>query len=208
MGYLVRWKGYGSEHDSWVTESDAEFVSCSICFKLHIFKTYSFRNAGELITQYWRKQKKTPREFLQSAKSSRGRPRKSDEKASSGQKRKKSDSIITPARKRAGPRGSDDDGEGAGKMEDDEIEEIDEPPKPAKRKKTSSRISSAKNAGAGNGASEFSRQDSPEAEDDRPVADYRPADEELAIKKSWEKIVKNVDTIENLDGELKVFFTL
>lgn len=187
LGYLVRWKGYGEEHDSWVTESDAE-------------------NAGELIDQYWRKQKKTPREFLQSAKA-RGRPRKSDEKVSSGQKRKKSDGTV---RKKAAAKGSDDDDEGAEKAEDDEIEEIEEidkPSKPAKRAKTS-RTTSAKKARAENGASELSKQTSPEAEDSRPASDYRPADEELAFKKSWEKIVKTIDTIENFDGDLKVFFTM
>ncbi|GBE86535.1 hypothetical protein BKA93DRAFT_782998 [Sparassis latifolia] len=47
LGYLVKWKGYGEEHNSWVDENDAG-------------------NAQGLIEEYWRKQK--------AEKKSRGKP--------------------------------------------------------------------------------------------------------------------------------------
>ncbi|KAH8104059.1 hypothetical protein BXZ70DRAFT_1052386 [Cristinia sonorae] len=40
LGYLVKWKGYGDEHNSWVCEDDAG-------------------GAHDLIEEYWKKQKKT-----------------------------------------------------------------------------------------------------------------------------------------------------
>lgn len=42
MAYMVSWVGYGVEENSWVREADAE-------------------NAEEMLAEYWRKQKTTPR---------------------------------------------------------------------------------------------------------------------------------------------------
>ncbi|KAI0369128.1 hypothetical protein BV20DRAFT_968304 [Pilatotrama ljubarskyi] len=42
VGYLVKWKGYGDEHNSWVDENDAT-------------------GAKDLISEFWKKHKKGPR---------------------------------------------------------------------------------------------------------------------------------------------------
>ncbi|KAI0642101.1 hypothetical protein C8Q79DRAFT_987548 [Trametes meyenii] len=63
MGYLVKWKGYGEEHNSWVDEKDAE-------------------GAMDLITEYWRTHKKGGRKPEPKPKSA-PKPRKSSTKADS-----------------------------------------------------------------------------------------------------------------------------
>ncbi|KAH7910300.1 hypothetical protein BJ138DRAFT_1114228 [Hygrophoropsis aurantiaca] len=52
FGYLVKWKGYGPEHNSWVDEQDAG-------------------NAQQLIDDYWRKNKKDPRKSIDQPKKGR-----------------------------------------------------------------------------------------------------------------------------------------
>ena len=45
MAYFVEWVGYGSEHDSWVREEDAE-------------------NAADMLAEYWRRQKRPAKSIL------------------------------------------------------------------------------------------------------------------------------------------------
>jgi len=60
LGFLVKWKGYGEEHNSWVDERDAG-------------------NATDLINAYWETQKKLKKSKPKQSKSA-GRPRKSETK--------------------------------------------------------------------------------------------------------------------------------
>ncbi|KAJ3555485.1 hypothetical protein NM688_g2549 [Phlebia brevispora] len=109
IGYFVKWKNYGEEHNSWVKESDAG-------------------NAHDLIDEYWRKQ----------GKLKKAGGRKSDAKASVPARRKRtaspeiSETESAPAPKKRGrpPKAkpvSDDE---------DEIQEVP-PPKPSKAKSVS-----------------------------------------------------------------------
>jgi len=55
MGYLVKWKGYGEEENSWVDERDTE-------------------NAKELVAEFWRKNpKKKPRKSVEPSSAKRAR---------------------------------------------------------------------------------------------------------------------------------------
>ncbi|KAH9840072.1 uncharacterized protein C8Q71DRAFT_703358 [Rhodofomes roseus] len=55
MGYLVKWKGYGDEHNSWVDEQDAG-------------------NAHDLIDEFWARNKKEKRAGRKSTGAPAGRP--------------------------------------------------------------------------------------------------------------------------------------
>lgn len=153
------------------------------------------------------KTKKHGRDTLQ-AKSTkvRGRPRKSDadvKKSSPIQKRKRGRGSTISTRKSV-PKEAEDDEE----VQDiDNIESDEEPLKPTKKARSSSSRTPAKKNGQENGVKKLQPFEIDD-EENQPVADYRPADEELFAKKSWEKLIKAVDTMEQLEGELQVFFTL
>jgi len=175
MGYLVKWKGYGDEHNSWVVQEDAA-------------------NAQDLITEFW-KQQKREKKGKSKGTTSRGLPRKSEtEEVSTDEvppsnKRKKSASGV---KSKSG-------------MEEEQEDEPESAKPPAKKTKRSA-VKKAK------------EQTSPPPEeqhsmdvDDEVLAEpaqYMPLDDKTREKKSWENLVKSIDTIEYIDGVLKVFFTL
>ncbi|KAJ2991661.1 hypothetical protein NUW54_g8135 [Trametes sanguinea] len=76
VGYLVKWKGYGDEHNSWVDERDAE-------------------GAQDLIAEFWKHHKKGARKSDVKPKAT-PKPRKSSAKADSDVE------STAPAKKRRG----------------------------------------------------------------------------------------------------------
>ncbi|KAI0766673.1 hypothetical protein BD413DRAFT_149764 [Trametes elegans] len=80
IGYLVKWKGYGEEHNSWVDEDDAG-------------------GAQELINEFWRKQAK------KSGRKSDVRPAPKPARKSPAKAESDADSAA-PAKKRGRPRKS------------------------------------------------------------------------------------------------------
>lgn len=148
------------------------------------------RNAQLLISEFWRKQGKDNKG---KPKSSKARARKSetrDDTSSAGatNKRRKSSSTRRKS-KSSQPDGDDNDGDGDGDGDDEE----EEMPK-AKKLRRVSRVKTSED-----------RMDL-DGEDDAD-SQYRPM-QKYKEKKSWESLVKKVDTIEKVEGNLKVFFTL
>jgi hypothetical protein len=138
-----------------------------------------------LIDEFWEKQNKEKKGKPKSTKSA-GRTRKSITRDDSpdaseslpSNKRKKS--ISGRKSKSSQPDGHEDE------------EEEKPPPKKAKK------------ASRANGASE-DIMDVDERDD--AESQYRPM-QKFKDKKSWETLVQRVDTIEKVEGTLKVFFTL
>ncbi|KAI8969377.1 hypothetical protein BD414DRAFT_518579 [Trametes punicea] len=78
VGYLVKWKGYGDEHNSWVDEKDAE-------------------GAKDLIAEFWKRNKKGARKSDVKPKGA-PRPRKSSVKDADSDIEE-----VAPAKKRGRP---------------------------------------------------------------------------------------------------------
>ncbi|KAH9943819.1 hypothetical protein B0H21DRAFT_695104 [Amylocystis lapponica] len=117
IGYLVKWKGYGEEHNSWVDEQDAT-------------------NAVTLIDDYWQRDKKKKNERKSTAattKASATKPRKSSAV------RDESSEVEPPPKKRGRPSNASK----AAKSEPDEDEDA-KPAPPPKKKAKPGRKSSAK----------------------------------------------------------------
>ena len=55
MGYLVKWKGYGEEHNSWVDEHDAGYAFWLLSTATSLM---FLRNAQDLIDHFWADKKK------------------------------------------------------------------------------------------------------------------------------------------------------
>lgn len=142
------------------------------------------RNASLLIDEFWKKQNKEkkgkPKSKVRSRKSVPRDDSPETGEPPSSNKRKKS-SASGRKSKSSQPDGDDDDDE-------------DEKPKTKKTKK----VSRAKDPSE-------ELMDILEADD--AESQYRPM-QKFKDKKSWENIVERVDTIEKVEGTLKVFFTL
>ncbi|KAI0358009.1 hypothetical protein OH77DRAFT_1518764 [Trametes cingulata] len=79
IGYLVKWKGYGEEHNSWVDENDAE-------------------GAKDLIAEFWKKHKKNGRKSEPKSKPG-AQPRKSSVKDADSDVEE-----VAPTKKRGRPK--------------------------------------------------------------------------------------------------------
>ncbi|KAF8518944.1 hypothetical protein BU17DRAFT_66110 [Hysterangium stoloniferum] len=177
MGYLVKWKGYDDEHNSWVVQEDAA-------------------NAQDLINEFWEQQKRDKKSKTKGT-TSRGRARKSETEEVS---REPDEVPSSNKRKKSTPGGKSKSGA------EEEQEDEPEPEKPQAKKAKTSAVKKAK------------EQTTPPEErnamdvDAEPVvaepAQYMPIDDKTREKKSWETLVRSIDTIERIDGTLKVFFTL
>jgi len=166
MGYLVKWKGYDDNHNSWVDQEDAG-------------------NATILIDEFWKKQNKEkkakPKSKVRSRKSvARDESPDSGEPPSSNKRKKTSASGRKSKSSQPEPEEDGDDD--------------DEKPKVKKAKKAPR-------------AKDPSEDMMGVLEDDDAESQYRPM-QKYKDKKSWENLVARVDTIEKVEGTLKVFFTL
>ena len=135
-----------------------------------------FRNAQDLITEYWnKKQNQKPAESVSAAKRSRARP-------SDVSKAMSVDSGLDAA---------SDEGE-----------------QKLRKKKRTSTAASAK--AAGNGRKSLSALDQ-EGDTDMANGETQPeyrAMTQYMSEKNWEDLVKEVRTVERVDGDLMVFFQL
>ncbi|KIJ55630.1 hypothetical protein M422DRAFT_24202 [Sphaerobolus stellatus SS14] len=184
MGYLVKWKGYDEDQNSWVDEADAE-------------------NAKELIDEFWARRRKELKD-----KKTKGRPRKSNAREVSQGQDDKSSSTSNKRKKSTGGRKSksaqvDDDEEVEKTKDDSDEEQEQEVEKPrAKKAKTASQVTKPKSRAR----SESTEADAMEV--DNGTADYVQPPKELLKTKNWEGQIKSIDTIEKVEGNLTVFFTL
>lgn len=185
MGYLVKWKGFKEEDNSWVDEEDARSVRTYARFPC-VLTHMPIRNAHDLIEAFWSKK----------SKEKKGRTaRKSDAKpsASVGRAGRKSivdekisddESTSTKKRGRGRPRKSKVDSE----------DEEDEGARVKKKAKT-------------NGSAKARKASTPVDNNEKdPIV---PS----TIKKyrdltSWEDLVAKIETVEKSGDDLIVFFKL
>lgn len=167
MGYLVKWKGYDEEHNSWVDQADAA-------------------NAQALIDDYWERTKKNKKS---KPKQPKARTRKSSTK---------DDSPVLEDPTSRNKRKKSVSGQKSKSTQPDEMDDEDEEEKP--------RVKKAKKARRPKERSE-ERMD---VDEDIDEPEYKPlaVDSKYRNQKSWENLVAQVDTIEKIEGTLKVFFTL
>ncbi|KZT70770.1 hypothetical protein DAEQUDRAFT_724898 [Daedalea quercina L-15889] len=102
MGYLVKWKGYGDEHNSWVDEQDAG-------------------NANVLIDDYWAKNKKDKRGGRKSTGRPAGRPSTASARKSSTVREESSEIEEVRPKKRGRPSKAKRE-----EQVDDDVEEVEE----------------------------------------------------------------------------------
>jgi len=113
MGYLVKWKGYGDEHNSWVDEKDSG-------------------NAHELIDDYWAKNKKDKKGNRKSTGLPPGRPSTTKARKSSVVRDDSSEVEELRPKKRGRPSKAKRE-----QSVDDEVEEVEGNSRGKKPKKTS-----------------------------------------------------------------------
>jgi hypothetical protein len=145
IGYLVKWKGYESEHNSWVAEEDAG-------------------NAQELINQFWRDNKKKKSGKKEPVSSKARQSRQSTGGASTSTPRRKNGAVRSEDESASAPvpkkRGR---GQRSNANEDDASEIVAE---------SEDETSTAKKRKRGNASS--ARESSPPKEDDLEVGNMKP----------------------------------
>ncbi|KAI5121639.1 hypothetical protein M0805_001167 [Coniferiporia weirii] len=185
-GYLVKWKGYGPEHNSWVSEGDAV-------------------NAKELIDEFFRKKSTkggTP-----------GKPRGRPSKAASEKDSRPSPAISASAS--AAKRGRAKN-QGKASVSDDQASEDEDVPKSKKKARVGSSANGSGSGKRGSlAALDKSDEDEDVVMDDANGVDMESADarpyttmKELRLSsiKNWEDHVKRVNTVERGKEGLMVFF--
>jgi len=156
MAYFVKWKGYSSQHNSWVDEKDAV-------------------NAEELITEYWNRQTKSPRkEATSKATKSTTRTGRLSTSNRDGSPAARSESLNAEPKRGRTSRGKKD--------------VDDEDKRPAKRARRESQVD----------------------DDPDPFLAADAADRLAKWKniKSWEGIVTEIQTVEQADDHLRVYFVI
>ena len=151
--------------------------------------SYVHSNAQALIDDFWDKKKKNKKS---KPRVSKPRSRKSDtkdaspvaEESASKNKRKKS---TGNERKSKSTQPEDAD------MDEEDEEDEEDKPRTKKAKKTP--------------RAKEKNEDQMDVDERMEEVEYLPM-KKHRNQKSWESLVKRVDTIEKIDGSLKVFFTL
>ncbi|TDL23999.1 hypothetical protein BD410DRAFT_786707 [Rickenella mellea] len=218
-GYLVKWKGYASNHNSWVSHEDAG-------------------NAQELIQTYWKEQKKK-NTAKQAETKPKGTPASSSAKkrgrTSMSQDKSKSPVAAREPASTEKKRGRPAKGKGAKAAADESDEEPEEEDEEEKREKKKPRKSTengtskatgkvGKKAKGGlssldNDADGDAIMDNGDAEALAEASAAGGDEDEEVVKygnmkiymhlKSWEPLVEAVDTVERTDdNDLVVYFTI
>jgi hypothetical protein len=178
--YLVSWKGYTADHNSWVDENDAGYVlkRVYVAMKWHWHRLTS--NATDLIAEYWAHniKDKKGKKSLDKPKTASKVGRKSAAHDTSAEA-----PSASASKKRGRPKSKKDDS-------DDEDSDKERPVTAKKARKSAGTKVSA----------------SPAVMDvDDDVGDM----DKYMHHESWEKLIKTVDTVEKgPDDKLYVFFTL
>ncbi|KAH6916265.1 hypothetical protein BKA70DRAFT_1368469 [Coprinopsis sp. MPI-PUGE-AT-0042] len=193
IGYFVKWKGYGSDENSWVDENDAG-------------------NAQALIDAYWNKNQHKKRFPETKPAAKKGRQSNASASAARGSASAARGSASAAGKKRGRPSGaakddSDPESEDEG-MSVDHPREDSPPTAKRARKGASTTYKSAKSSKAAAPRSTVSDSASP-APSAKPKESGVPRmDQTYQQHASWEKFVKVVDTVELVEGTLMVYFTL
>ncbi|EMD39166.1 hypothetical protein CERSUDRAFT_93209 [Gelatoporia subvermispora B] len=137
-GYLVKWRGYGSEHNSWVDEKDAE-------------------NAKDLVDEYWKTQKSNKKSS--GGRKSTGRPSLTKERKSSTVRDESLEVAEVKPKKRGRPSAASKSARDSSEPADKEAES-DEESAPASKKKK------ATNSAAGKGANKRGAKNANAGDDD------------------------------------------
>ena len=188
MGYLVKWKSYGEEHNSWVDERDAGYVACCSSIPLCSLTHAAFSNAHDLIDEYWARNKKP--NARSGRKSTTGRPsagRQSSGAAATARKsvpRESSSEVeeVRPKKRGRPPKAKKDESvDGSA----DEVEEVTRAKKPKKSVGKASRDAPTEDAEGFTSMKQWKNED------------------------TWDHLVDTIDTVERGDdGDLMIYFTL
>jgi len=215
-GYLVRWKGYGPEEDSWVDEPDAEGATDLIEEYWHANpKKQRGRKSGAAATPASKKTS-TNRKSLSSRKSSEDlgealSPEKKTRTKQSPPPRSSASSKKRPRASNASRRKDDSDNDDADKTQDEEV------PPAAKRGRTSSsaKVNGSKKNPTSSRKKAASKlaEGSPIETDDLP-AGGQPENEYIQDVphryrklEKWDNIVKTISTVEQRGtGGLQIYW--
>lgn len=151
-------------------------------------------NAQELIDDFWARRSKEKKD---KSKPGKGKPRKSGARDGSEDTTRSPTSSTNKRKKSAGGRKSKSiQPEEIHEIQDDD-EELDKP----RPKKAKTEVKQTKPPAVTTNADEMDV-------DEESNADYAAPSEALLKTKSWENQVQSIDTIERIQEELTVFFTL
>jgi hypothetical protein len=142
MAYFVSWKGYPESENCWVSENDAGCANSS-CLTMKWLTTESFRNAQDLIDDFWKKRKgdKKMRKPVEMKTPSKGRKSAAKDDGSDA------DSAAAPKKR--------------GRKSNVRDSDADNTERPSRKK--------AKDSNKG----DFTRTNPPDSEEDAPIGNMK-----------------------------------
>lgn len=184
LGYLVKWKGYSEEHNSWVSQDDA--INCN-----------------DLIQDYWDKQKKE-----KTAPSKKGTTVSATTRKSEAPSASTKTSSTAASRKRATPEDEPESISAPAKKRGRPPKQ----PQPVSESEDDAPVAktTTKRARPGPMKAATKAKDSDAMDEDEPERSYyNMAHSKYKDLRSWEDMIDHIDTVERTDdGKLIVYFML